>query len=109
MGRRQPLGDWYRQNLFERYQLQFGRSWKFACERPAEYRSGVHWSVSAAELRLTHHNRNKHSAATRLCLFFWHDGTSLETMVELVGIEPTTSSLRILKPLLEEVKPNGHK
>jgi hypothetical protein len=30
-------------------------------------------------------------------------------MVELVGIEPTTSSLRILKPALEEVKPNGHK
>jgi hypothetical protein len=29
-------------------------------------------------------------------LFFWHDGTSLESMVELVGIEPSTSSLRTM-------------
>jgi hypothetical protein len=30
-------------------------------------------------------------------------------LVELVGIEPTTSSLRILEPLLEQIKPSGRK
>jgi len=34
---------------------------------------------------------------------------SARGLVELVGIEPTTSSLRILKPELEGVKPDEDK